>query len=174
MGAPLRQSGPPGGVTPVAVPDDVVLIRSVALVVWCGAVTVFPAGFEFTLLMLFDTNRTGPPAHFALHPPERGQMSWLEARYADGRHRAADLNANTPIDQPQGPHLMFQDGMAVWTEGWFRTRWWVTPLPPPGPVELTIHLNGEQPRTGTGYLDGAALADAAATAKVIWTERSAD
>src|ERR1022692_1813439 len=129
MGAPLRQSGPPGGVTPVAVPDDVVLIRSVALVVWCGAVTVFPAGFEFTLLMLFDTNRTGPPAHFALHPPERGQMSWLEARYADGRHRAADLNANTPIDQPQGPHLMFQDGMAVWTEGWFRTRWWVTPWP---------------------------------------------
>jgi len=44
------------------------------------------------------------------------------------------------------------------TEGWDRSRWQVTPLAPPGPVELTIHLGGNSGVTGTGHLDGRFIA----------------
>jgi hypothetical protein len=159
---------PPGGVVPVVVPGDLVLVREPGLAVWAGAVTVFPEGFEFTLLILSDASRVPPPADFALDVPDRGRMSWLEVRFADGRRRAADLNANTPPDQPQGPQMTLQYGAGA--DGWLRSMWWVTPLPPPGPVELTIHLGGAEGTTGTGLLDGARLTEAASRADVVWPQ----
>ena len=163
-------SVPPSGVIPVVVPDDVVLARAAGLVVWAGAVTVYPQGFAFTLLTLFDTRQPGPPAaSWALDVAERGRMTWLEIGYPDGRRRAADLNANTPHRQSRGPHLRMLDGSA--SENSNVDRWWVTPLPPPGPVELAIHLSGQAEPTGVANLDGAALAGAAAAAKVMWTGR---
>ncbi|HEY2441557.1 MAG TPA: hypothetical protein VGI31_00330 [Streptosporangiaceae bacterium] len=158
---------PPGGTVPVVVPGDVVLVREPGLVVWAGAVTVFPEGFQFTLLTLFDTSRV-PPADFALDVPDRGRMTWLEVRFADGRRRGVDLNANTPPDQPQRPQVTMQDG--VWADGWFRSMWWVTPLPPPGAVELVIHLGGADGLTGSGLLDGARLTEAASRADVVWPQ----
>lgn len=170
MTQPRYRSAPPSGVIPVVVPGDLVLVRQPGLAVWAGAVTVFPQGFQFTLLTLFDPSHAEPPADFALDPYERDRRTWLEMRYADGRQRAADLNENTPPDQPQGPHLTLQDGGGAWSEGWLRIIWWVTPLPPPGPVELAIHIGGEESPTGTGFLDGAVLADAADGAEVLWTK----
>jgi hypothetical protein len=165
-------SVPPSGVIPVVVPDDVVLARAAGLVVWAGAVTVYPQGFAFTLLTLFDTRQPGPPpASWALDVAERGRMTWLEIGYSDGRRRAADLNANTPRRQPGGPHLHMLDGLASYRpEGWDISRWWATPLPPPGPVELAIHLNGETIPTGVGRLDGNALVSAAGGAEAVWLE----
>jgi hypothetical protein len=159
--------GPPSGTVPVVVPGDVVLARSAGLVVWVGAVTVYPEGFAFTLLTLADTRRARQPASWALDVAERGRMTWLEIGYPDGRRRAADLNANTPRRQPRGPYLTVLNASA--SDGSSDSRWWVTPLPPPGPVELAIHLSGRAQPTGVAYLDGAALADAAARAEVVWT-----
>jgi hypothetical protein len=161
---------PPAGVIPVTVPGDVVLLRAPGLAVWARAVTVFPDGFAFTLQTLFDTMVTNPPASWALDAPQRCRETWLAIRFSDGRYRAADLNANTPRDQPQGPHLRFYGGLASRTGGWERSRWWATPLPPPGPVELAIHLNGQAGPSGVGYLDGEALTAAAARAQTLWTD----
>ena len=157
---------PPGGIIPVVVPGDVVLVREAGLVVWAGAITAFPEGFLFTLLTLIDSSRDTPP-DFALDTEERHTGTWLEIRYSDGRHRAADLNANTPADQPQGPHLTLQSGLASSTEGWHRSVWWVTPMPPPGPVELTVYIGGRE-TPGTGILDGALLANAASRTQAVW------
>lgn len=168
MTTPEFQDGPPSGVIPVVVPGDAPLLSQSGLAVWTGAVTVFPAGFEFTLLIVFDAARRESPADFALDVPERSQMTWLEMAYADGRRRAADLNANTPAIQPGGPHLTLLSGDSNAAEGLGVTRWWVTPLPPPGPIEIKIHLNGTESYTGSGHLDGAAIADAAARTQVLW------
>jgi hypothetical protein len=167
---PRYRPARPGGVIPVTVPGDTVLVRSPHLVVWVGAVTAFPDSFEFTLMTLFDTRRTDPPEDFALHPEERSQKTWLAVQFSDGRSRAADLNTNTPVDQPDGPQLRMVDGFASWTEGWSTSRWWVIPLPPAGPVVLTIHLNGDTQPSGVGRLDGGALANAAARAETLWAE----
>jgi hypothetical protein len=157
--------GPPSGTVPVVVPGDVVLAHSAGLVVWAGAVTVFPEGFVFTLLTLFDTRDTGPPpSDWALDVAERGRMTWLEIGYPDGRRRAADMNANTPDHQPSGPHLCMLDGSGSYS------RWWVTPLPPPGPVELAVHLNGEAAPAAVGRLDGAAMVSAVDRAEAVWPE----
>jgi hypothetical protein len=161
---------PPAGVIPVTLPGDVVLVRAPALAVWAGAVTVFADSFAFTLLTLSDTRVTRPPESWALDVPQRSRETWLAVRFSDGRYRAADLNANTPPHQPQGPHVRFSGGQANWTDGWDRSRWWVAPLPPPGPVELAIHLNGQDDPTGVGYLDGDALTAAAARAQTLWTD----
>jgi hypothetical protein len=166
-----RPGPPPTGVTPVTVPGDLVLVRRPGLVTWVGAVTAFPGGFEFTLMTLFDVRQVEPPAGLALDVPQRSQETWLAVRFCDGRYRAADLNANTPRDQPEGPHLQMQDGEANWTEGWDISRWWATPLPPAGPVELAIHLNGAAHPSGVGYLDGTALVEAASKARALWPER---
>jgi len=160
--------GPPPGTVPVVVSADVVLARTARMVVWAGAVTVYPEGFEFTLVTLYDARSAAPPASWALDTSERGRMTWLEVGYSDGRRRAADLNANTPPRQRRGPHLTVLDASS--SDGCDVSRWWVTPLPPPGPVELAIHLNGETNPTGAAHLDGAALARAAGQAEAVWSE----
>jgi len=168
MTQPRYRPTPPGGTIPVVVPGDLVLVRKPGLAVWAGAVTVFPEGFQFTLLTLFDTSRARLPGDSALDPHERDSMTWLEMWYADGRYRVADLDEIMPPGQPQGPHMVLQYSMGAWSEGWLRDIWWVTPLPPPGLVELAIHIGGEKSPTGTGHLDGALLADAASSAEVLW------
>lgn len=159
--------GPPAGTVPVVVPGDLVA-RAVGLAVWAGAVTVYREGFAFTVLTLADTRRVAPPAPWALDVPERDRMTWLTVGYADGRSRAADLNANTPRRQPRGPHVSFLNGSG--SDGRDESRWWVTPLPPPGPVTLAIHLNGQRTPTSVGNLDGGAIAHAAASAETRWPE----
>ena len=104
-----RGAAPPGTV-PMVVPGDVLVVDTAGLVVWGGAVTVYPQGFAFTLRTLSDLRRAGPaPTPWALDVAERERMTWLEVRYGDGRSRAADLNANTPPRQPRGPHLRAMD-----------------------------------------------------------------
>jgi hypothetical protein len=161
---------PPGGTVPVVVPGDLVLVDKPGLVIWAGAVTVYPGGFEFTVSLLFDVRRIEVLADFVLAVPPRGRETWIAVRFCDGRYQEADLNANTPRGQPQGPDLTMQHGLGSWTEGWNTSRWWVSPLPPPGPVELEVHLNGEASPTGTGNLDGTALVGAAASAEVLWPD----
>jgi predicted P-loop ATPase len=113
--------GPPSGTVPVVVPGDVVLASSAGLVVWAGAVTVYPEGFAFALLTLTDTRRAGQPASWALDVAERGRMTWLEIGYPDGRRRAADMNANTPRRQPGGPHVTVLDASV--SDGCGDSRW---------------------------------------------------
>jgi hypothetical protein len=160
---------PPPGITPITVPGDITLLLRPGLMISAGAVRAWPQGFEFTLSMLTSINHADPvpPESMALYPEERGPHSWLSVRYADGRERSADLNANTPFDQPEGPHLTFVDGEASYTDtdGWDYSQWRVTPLPPPGPVQITIHLGGHPDVTGSGYLDGRAIAEAGTRAQ---------
>jgi hypothetical protein len=159
---PENVDKPPPDIMPVTVPGDTTLLCKPGLFISAGAVRAWPGGFEFTLSMLTDIDRPEavPAESIALYPQERGAHSWLSVRYADGRERAADLNANTPFDQPEGPHLNCVEGASSGTEGWDYSQWWVTPLPPPGPVQITIHLGGHSDETGSGYLDGQVIAEA--------------
>ncbi|HEV2450981.1 MAG TPA: hypothetical protein VGS62_03545 [Streptosporangiaceae bacterium] len=130
---------------------------------------VFPDGFQFTSLILFDPRSCRPPAEFTQFPHERDHKTWLEIRYADGRH-GASYQDYAASDQPQELLVSGQPSLASWDDGWIRREWWVTPLPPPGPVDLAIHVGGEDSPSGTGRLNGALLADAARSAEVLWPD----
>lgn len=159
---PEKRPAPPPGIMPVTVPGDTTLLSKLGLVISAGSVKAWPQGFEFTLTMLTDIDlpEAVPAQSIALYPKERGSHSWLSVQYADGRERSADLNANMPFEQPEGPHLTCLEGAASDTEGWDFSRWWVRPLPPPGPVQITIHLGGHSGVSGSGCLDGQAIAEA--------------
>ena len=164
---PENLDDPPPDIMPVAVPGDTTLLRKPGLVISADAIRAWPQGFEFTLSMIGDLDRAGavPAESIALHLEERGPHSWLSVQYADGRERSADMNTNTPFDQPDGPHMKCVYGEGSYSAGWDHSRWWVTPLPPPGPVQITIHLGGNSNVTGSGHLDGQAIAEAGTRAQ---------
>jgi hypothetical protein len=162
---PLREPAPPARDIPVAVPGDVVLVRSQGLAASVGAVTVTSAGFEFTLSIAARDGH--PDVYLALHEAERDRHTWLEVRFADGRGCTADLNSRTWSGGSENLWLDFLYGDAMDIAAGFDSRWWVSPLPPPGPVQLTVHLNGRAGPDGTGSLDGQALLDAASAVETV-------
>lgn len=166
---PLRQDRPPAEDVPVAVPGDLILVRSSGLVAWIGALTVTSAGFEFTLSLTAGAEGR-EVAYFALHEGERGDHTWLGVRFADGRETTADLNSHTWPGGSENLWLncLYGDAMGA---GWHDSRWWVSPLPPPGPVELTVHLNGDAGPSGTGTINGQALLDAASAVETALRAR---
>lgn len=121
---PENLDDPPSDIMPVTVPGDITLLRQPGLVISTGAVKAWPQGFEFTLSILGGLDRAGavPAESIALHLKERGPHSWLSVRYADGRERSADMNTNTPFDQPEGPHLKCVHGEGSYTDGWDDSR----------------------------------------------------
>ena len=161
---------PPSGVLPVTLAADVVLMRRPGLAVWAGAFSVFPGGFEFTLLTLFDVG-VELPADLIRDVHRRNYETWLTIRFSDGRYReVTESSLNSPPDQPEGPQLRMTNGAASWSDGWWVARWWVSPLPPPGPVGLAVHLDGGAVPGGTAQLNGAELAAAGARAVVWWPD----
>src|SRR5215831_13493570 len=131
---------PPTWALPVTVAGDLVLVREGGVLVSVGAICACPVGFVFYLVISLDP-----------HPA----AGWLKG-------------VTGPPRQRRGPHLTVLDASS--SDGCDVGRWWVTPLPPPGPVELAIHLNGETNPTGAAHLDGAALARAAGQAEAVWSE----
>jgi len=126
---PLREPAPSARDIPVAVPGDVVLVRSAGLAASVGAVTVTSAGFEFTLSIA--TGDGHPDVYLALNEAERDRHAWLEVRFADGRGCAADLNSRTWSGGSENLWLDFLYGDAMDIAAGFDSRWWVSPLPPP-------------------------------------------
>jgi hypothetical protein len=161
---------PLSGVQPVTIPGDVVLVRRPELAIWAGAVSAYPGGFMFTVLALFDIRR-GLPEGVPWDGSRFHQQTLLAVRFSDGRYReVTESSLNRPPGQAEGPHLRAVDGAANWTGGWWYSRWWVTPLPSPGPVELAVRFDGTGIPGGTGKLDGAAVAAAGTSAGVLWPD----
>lgn len=159
---------PPAGVIPVTVPGDVILTRRTGLAVWAGAVAAFPEGFELTVLIQFDV-QTGSPPGPIIDTVQLHEAAVLSVGFCDGRYRSVTrMGLNRPAELSEGPHLTRVDGEADWSRGSVMDRWWVTPLPPPGPVELSVYLDAATEPSGTGQLDGAAIVRAASRAEVLW------
>lgn len=151
---------PPARDIPVAVPGDLILVQAPGLLAYAGAFTVSSAGFEFTIRIATNTS-TKPErmaGSWALHVDSRQNQNWLEIRFADGRVCFADLNTNTWPGTSEDLRVKFLFGED--RDGCSDSQWWVSPLPPPGPVGLTLHLNGENAATAT--LDASELLAAAA------------
>lgn len=158
---------PPNDIIPVVVPVDLMLIREPELAVSAGGIMLFPTGFEFSLLILFDSHRRKPPAEFARGPHEYDSMTWIEMRYGSGPYGEPDLFQDPSGGQLAGPRITTQEGLGSFSGGWFRSIYWVTPLPPPGPVELIVHVNGREGLAGTGILDGELLGNFGVTEKTL-------
>lgn len=158
------EEGPPAREVQIAVPGDLVLVQEFGLLVWAGAFTVSSEGFGFALRITAEVSDSGVrmPEPFALHANQRDHGTWLSVRFADGRSCTAVINGGAWSGDLDEMHVRFMFGDESTSDGRADSRWWVSPLPPPGPVELVIHLNGRAGPEGAAALDAAALLEASA------------
>lgn len=163
---------PPMRDIPVAVAGDLVLVRESGLLVSAGAFTVSSCGFEFDLHAAADMSDPAvqrPQDLFSVERDWRAHCTWMSIGYADGRAcDASILWCTLPGDhnnrKSQDIKVAFLCNPDEYTRS---SRWWVSPLPPPGPVELTIHLNGRAGPVGTASLDAGILLAAAAMVEKV-------
>jgi hypothetical protein len=163
---------PPVRDIPVAVAGDLVLVREPGIVVSAGAFTVSSCGFEFELHVAADTSDPAvrlPMEMWSVERDWRADCTWMSVRYSDGRACDACIRRCTLPDDEDNTKsrdiraaFMFSRGESSRSH-----RWWVSPLPPPGPLELTIHLNGRAGPVGRASLDAEVLLAAAATVKRV-------
>lgn len=162
---------PPVRDIPVAVAGDLVLVREPAMLVSAGAFTVSSSGFEFELHVAVDISDPAVrlPLHmFSVERDWRADCTWMSIGYADGRACDANmLRCTLPGEDSRKSEdikvgFLFNPDEAVRS-----SRWWVSPLPPPGPLTLTIHLNGRAGPVGTAILDAGVLLAAAAMVEKV-------
>jgi hypothetical protein len=173
-------STPPAWALPVTVAGDLVLVRQGGVLVSVGAVCAYPVGFEFYLTFGFDLDRAaewrsrtpgGRVLSFhARTPSEEASAARIVVGFA-GRmvDSVACMNREVALGEPV---LRFAGGDAgipsyapvLRAE----SRWWVSPLPPPGLVEFSVYLHRADEPDGTASLDAAGILEAASRTRTLW------
>jgi len=170
---------PPEWALPITVAGDLVLARQGGVLVSVGAVCAYPVGFEFYLTFGFDRGQAagwsaGVPEDRMLGfrartPQERESVTRIVVGFADGT--VADSLSMVKVTRGE-PVLRFAGGdsgigpyLPVLRA---ESRWWVSPLPPPGPVEFRVFLHGAAGPGGTASMDAGAILEAAARSQMLW------
>jgi hypothetical protein len=159
-----------------------VLVREGGVLASVGAVCVYPVGFEFYLTVGFDSAddaawRTAAPGNQLLGfhmrtTEERESASRIVVGFPGGK--SADSAATMTGDVAPGePAVRFSGGdSAIRSYSPVlraESRWWVTPLPPPGLVEFSVFLHGAAEPDGSASLDAAVIIEAAGRSQVLWS-----
>jgi hypothetical protein len=177
--------GPPDNILGAAVALRAVLARSDNVVLAITDATAYPSGFEFNLALRVrsfsnETRRAlmrGGPFHQHRLPGDEAtegippELLRFGVQLADGR-KATTLDTHHwgGGPEPTGPVLM-QRGGGGGDRRW-DLRFWLWPLPPPGPVTFVA----EWPLGGIAEtrieIDAAPILDAAAQAETLWPNGS--
>jgi hypothetical protein len=157
---------PPDDVLPITFPLDLLLARtdSVAVVVHGGR--AYPDGFEFVLTLRSRDGRIPEPWLTWRGGEISGDVLRFGIAFADGRKASV---FDPPPWRPNGePDIaLIQRGGNGGGSSW-EMRFWVSPLPPDGPVAFVA----EWPAKGIAFTqadaDGASIRDAAGRAQALW------
>ena len=173
--------GPPDNAIGAPVAVRLVLARTDAAAVLVNGLTAFQAGFELELAI---RRRTYPPEHdhwasrmpLEMHRASAGELPddllRFGIEFSDGR-KVTTLDSFPGPDAPAGasadrPVLLPQGGGGDgrrWDQ-----RYWVWPLPPPGPLAFVC----EWPALGIEVtrleIDAQLVLDAAGRAEVLWPD----
>lgn len=179
---------PPPDLTPGLVPVERLLGRSASAAVAAAGFEAYPTGFTFTLLVRsrqsprFHRERprfTQPGDELPARDPHRRVVGWrpwplaewddsglleLGVAFADGRSATAVDDGATgpggPSDRP--PIRLSHPFGGMWSNASGGAyRWWVEPLPPPGPVTFACRWLGQGIDETRVEIDGDLLRSAA-------------
>ncbi|MFI0719736.1 hypothetical protein [Streptomyces sp. NPDC021224] len=160
--SPVGGEPPPGDVLPVGVPGGGVALRTGAVAVWVGSVRAFPNGFDFAVRVVRGPGRPRPTWH-----EPRPDAVRVAVSYPDGGVHRSPLHGR-PAEfgrSDLGPRTLMELGGSGNNALW-ESRYWVHPLPPDGPVTVTVGEPGEP--GGSIDLSGAAIRAAAAECEQLW------
>ena len=156
-GRPIRPDrlhpGPPDHLLGQPVPTEVVVARTPTVVVAVDRVVAYPNGFELGVTV--RTHDEPVPGSF-----ETGtRRSWSGTAAFPGQSLTVGLDGNLTIVPVSGSG----------TQTRFDQRFWVMPLPPPGPVSLIVEWPARDLPEARADLDGSAIVEAAARAEPLWS-----
>ncbi|WUH89841.1 hypothetical protein OG900_06715 [Streptomyces sp. NBC_00433] len=167
-------------VLPASVPGDAQVVRTEAAAVWVGALRAYPNGFAFMMRAVRRELpgggvRQGWPLWDLRPDPFRSAEGntglRLGIQYADGRRAATGEGIGRSPVEPAGPEsIWLLEGGGSGNELSWQSEFWVSPLPPDGPVTLvSVWADAGAPEQ-RAELDGAAIRAAAARAVELWPE----
>jgi hypothetical protein len=149
---PRPAYGPPDGVLGAPVGGTVVVARTPSVVVAVDRLVAYPTGFELGL-----TVRTSDaPVHGSFDEIHR--RSWSGTRAFPSESLEVTVGGDLTLFPMSGSG----------TQTRFDQRYWVAPLPPPGPLALAV-VWPSRGLAETGVdLDGRAIVEAAERAETLW------
>jgi len=133
---------------------------------------VYPNGFTISLIMRVNPRRVGDLMR-ALGPGDASRSLRVRVRFADGRTTRSGPSDGSLLDLtkdeqgvPTDPYLSMKSSRGT-LSGW-RALAWVYPLPPDGPFEIFVSLEGSDDESSI-VVDGSAVREGAVRAREIWT-----
>jgi len=157
---------------PRSVPVNLTLAQRPDLVARVTAAVVYPQGFLFYLVLGFDL-RSNPFQLLDFYSPRERQgyptPARLQVRFPNGH--VADSSEKTYYrPAPKDAVMIYKGGNSHPCEpenpgdDAFRrheSRWWVSPLPPPGVLEFVMHMRDSLQSAGSGSFDAGPIRAAA-------------
>lgn len=168
----VRRRQEPENEVPVPVALSPVVVRTDDLAVVLSGFQASTGGFAFTLSVLLrhdPGHRSDVFGQVAGHAPP-GELLLLGLELADGR-RAASAGVAAwapPAEEEDDDDLLLVNGGGGGGGRRYDQRYWVTPLPSPGPVRFVVRWDARGVPETTAEVDGTAIAAAGATAQELW------
>ena len=159
---------PPDNEIPVALAWTAVVGRSTDVAVAVVGARAYSNGVVLTLSMRTRTRPDDPNGLFGTVFMEPGAASLLlNVEFADGRTTAGPAGARPDDDLPDDSPLLFQGG-GHGSDLTVETTYFLTPMPPPGPVTFQCAWQSAGIAPTRTEFDGTVLADAQRRVQVLW------
>ncbi len=173
----MRRLSAPENEAPVTVPANMVLARGPHAAVLLTFVLAYSTGTELgvSIRVWPRTGRRTKPLHQLIagmgpDEPDVNREFLLGVQYADGRRTMTSgwRRMPTPAVEDGEQALSLVQGMSGGSDNTYDLRFWLSPLPPPGPVTVVCRF----PEFGIDetqvVLDGTAIAAAGRDAVELW------
>lgn len=173
-----RRSSAPDNEAPVAVPTSTVLGRGPNAAVLLTSALAYSTGTEFALSIRVRPRTRARNLHlhqliagFGPDEFDANRRFLLGVQYADGRRTvAADMpgahTSESSADDDQALSLALGSGSG--SDNTYDLRFWLSPLPPPGPVTMVCRWPEFDIDETKVTLDGTAIAAAGRAAVELW------
>jgi hypothetical protein len=174
-----RPQGPPLGV----VVRDLLLARSDQATIYVDYLDAYPEGFELEIRastsvgygkLAREGDGSGPDP-FGRHWPMAGerrdvlppQLLRVGVQYADGRAATSISGHDRPVGGP-AMRCLGGGGRGGAAESCFRQGYWISPLPPPGPLAVLCEWPAVKIAVTRQEIDAQMILDAAETARTMF------
>lgn len=164
---------PSEATVPAVLAVDALMFQNDVVAVAIDRLEVYPNGFMINLLMRVDPRKVRDMIEM-LRPLGANRWPRVEVRFADGRTAEPGTGIASIPDLAKDEHGVPNDpfmsiGSGGGAPGGWRAWAWVFPLPPDGPLEISVALEVAGMDKSSITIDGTAIRSAAERAKVIWT-----
>jgi hypothetical protein len=157
----LRRMSAPDNEIPVAVPLNVLLARTEDVAVALLGLQVFTTGLSFDLALRSRSGRNGRDLDDLLfeHRPHRSGSFLLGIELSDGRRQSSAPGAGWGADPwPRSDaDVVFHAGGGGGGDRSVDQSWWLSPLPPEGPLTVVVRCDALGLGETTTVLDATAI-----------------